>query len=192
MLFEYMPRHRFSPALVLPFLGLLLLVGAACTSKAEAPPPEGTRPLTITNDAGQRRTVYVEVADDPGERAIGLSGRTELDENVGMLFVIQVRGPGFWMKDTLIPLSVAFINTCGEIVHIADMEPQTLDIHTTELIYNFGLEVNQGWFGRNGIGVGSMVEIPEDLRLPGCPQGVSGSAAREGIRQRLSRRVDWR
>ena len=66
-----------------------------------------------------------------------------------MLFVIEQRGPGFWMKDTRIPLTVAFIDACGAILAFTDMEPFSLSLHNTEQPYSFGLEVNQGWFARN-------------------------------------------
>jgi uncharacterized membrane protein (UPF0127 family) len=78
--------------------------------------------------------------------------------------------PGFWMKDTLIPLSAAFIERCGEIVAIVDMEPQSLQIHNTPREYWFGLETNQGWYGRHTIAVGDSVELPSDLK-PACSGG---------------------
>jgi uncharacterized membrane protein (UPF0127 family) len=85
-----------------------------------------------------------------------------------MLFVIEQRGAGFWMKDTTIPLSVAFIAPCGEIVHIAHMEPLTLQLHSTPLEYRFGLEVNRGWFEAHAIAIGDTVKLPEELRVSGC------------------------
>jgi uncharacterized membrane protein (UPF0127 family) len=150
-------------------LAALLLVGglsAACSSGGEDAASERT--LVLERRQGGSVRLRVEVAATPEERQRGLSNRPSLAENAGMLFIIEQRGPGFWMKDTLIPLSVAFIAACGEIVHIAHMEPLSLQIHSTERDYSFGLEVNQGWFERNRIGVGDRVLIPEAYRRPGC------------------------
>ncbi len=140
---------------------------AACGGEETEPPP-GTSALTITNNGGKKQTLFVEIALTPQQRGTGLSNRTELPENQGMLFIIPTRGAGFWMKDTLIPLSVAFIGQCGEIVHIADMQPQTETLHNTDRDYKFGLEANLGWFADHGIGVGSKVEIPAEQRYPEC------------------------
>lgn len=85
-----------------------------------------------------------------------------------MLFIFEQRGAGFWMKDTFVPLSVAFLARCGEIVDIQDMEPQSLELHQAEADYSFGLEVPQGWFAENGIEVGDLVSIPRDYRPDGC------------------------
>lgn len=124
--------------------------------------------MTITNNAGKEQRLFVEIADTVAERTAGLSGRTELGTDTGMLFVIPQRGLGFWMKDTLIPLSVAFIGQCGEIVFIADMEPQSLEMHDTDEPYSFGLEVNQGWFADHGISVGARVGLPDEVRPASC------------------------
>ena len=125
-------------------------------------------PLTVVTAAGDVYHIDVEIADTPEERSVGLSGREEIPPDTGMLFIIPVRGPGFWMKDTLVPLSVAFLARCGEIVSIQDMQPQSLDIHTTDQDYSFGLETPQGWFTEHGVKVGDLVSIPRDYRLDGC------------------------
>ena len=158
---------RAVAALLLCFVVLSAVVLPACGDDAPQP-PDGTSALTITNNAGKEQTLFIEIAETPEQRSIGLSNRRELPEDQGMLFIIPTRGVGFWMKDTLIPLSVAFIGQCGEIVHIADMEPQTDMLHHTDREYKFGLEVNQGWFPEHGIDVGSEVEIPEAHRYPEC------------------------
>lgn len=143
---------------------LLAGLSSACGSGDDA--QDDT--LVLERRLGGSVRLKIEVAATPEERQRGLSNRPRLPENAGMLFVIEQRGPGFWMKDTLIPLSVAFIAACGEIVHIADMEPLSLQIHSTDRDYSFGLEVNRGWFERNRIGVGDRVIIPEAYRRPGC------------------------
>jgi hypothetical protein len=151
-----------------PALGLLLLLMVAASACSGSPSGEPNDTISLTSTSGRTARLRIEVADTQEERQKGLSMRESLDANAGMLFVIEQRGPGFWMKDTTIPLSVAFIAACGEIVAIADMQPLSLQIHTTERDYRFGLEVNQGWFARNGIAVGDRVQIPAAYRQPGC------------------------
>jgi len=103
--------------------------------------------------------IDAEVADDPDEKTIGLMGRKDLAEGSGMLFVFSRPQPmGFWMKDTLIPLSIAYINGEGIIREIHDMQP--LDESSTGSVFQdlvYALEVPQGWFARNGILAGDKV-----------------------------------
>ena len=103
--------------------------------------------------------IEAEVADDPDEKTIGLMGRKELAEGQGMLFVFSRPQPmGFWMKDTLIPLSIAYINAEGIIREIHDMQP--LDESSVPSVFQdlvYALEVPQGWFAKNGILAGDKV-----------------------------------
>ena len=100
-----------------------------------------------------------EVADDPDEKTIGLMGRKELAEGQGMLFVFSRPQPmGFWMKDTLIPLSIAYLNAEGFIREIHDMQP--LEENAIPSVFGdlvYALEVPQGWFAKNGIMAGDKV-----------------------------------
>jgi len=100
-----------------------------------------------------------EVADDPDEKTIGLMGRKELAEGQGMLFVFSRPQPmGFWMKDTLIPLSIAYLNAAGIIREIHDMQP--LEENSIPSVFGdlvYALEVPQGWFAKNGIMAGDKV-----------------------------------
>jgi uncharacterized membrane protein (UPF0127 family) len=149
---------------ILCFASLLLV---SC-SDGDKEPPEGTIALKMTTTDGKTKQIFAEVADTNEERSVGLSNRTELDEDRGMLFLLPVRGLGFWMKDTLIPLSVAFIGPCGEIVFIDDMQPQTDTLHNTDKPYKYGLETNIGWFDDNGVTEGSVVAIPDEYKQPEC------------------------
>ena len=110
-------------------------------------------------------TVMVEIADTAAERRRGLSGRAGLAEDAGMLFVNEADVvTGYHMEDTLIPLSLAFIDAGGTIVTLIDMEPCAADPcpeYKPSGPYRFGLEVNQGAFGRWGVGVGAAVVLPE-------------------------------
>lgn len=100
----------------------------------------------------------VEIADTEESQEKGLMFRKELPENSGMLFVLKrPRQMCMWMKNTFIPLSVAFINAQGNIVNIEHMAPLTENIHCSNSAVAYALEVNQGWFAKNRIGVGSYV-----------------------------------
>jgi len=137
----------------------------SCGSNAQEGNPDK---LTIVGRSGAKAQLTFELADDDAERSKGLSGRTQLDANSGMLFVLDDRHAGFWMKDTLIPLSVAFIARCGEIVAIAEMQPQSLEIHNTPRDYKFGLEANAGWFSGHRLAVGDQVQLPKALKPADC------------------------
>lgn len=109
--------------------------------------------------------LVVEIADTPELRQRGLMHRRSLPENRGMLFVFDREEPrSFWMKNTRIPLSIAYIGTDGTIKSILDMEPFDLRSHPSGRSVRYALEVNQGYFERHGIGVGDRVEIPESCR----------------------------
>jgi len=108
--------------------------------------------------------IQAEVAQTPEERATGLMFRTAMAPNDGMLFAFEQPGQQcFWMKNTLIPLSVAFVADDGRIVNIDEMKPQTLDSHCSSGPVRFVLEMNTGWFAKRGIKAGT--------RLRGAPFG---------------------
>jgi uncharacterized membrane protein (UPF0127 family) len=99
--------------------------------------------------------IRVELAQTPQERATGLMFRKTLGTNDGMLFSFEQPGQQcFWMKNTLLPLSVAFIADNGRVVNIENMKPQTLDSHCSAEPVRFVLEMNDGWFAKRGIGSG--------------------------------------
>jgi uncharacterized membrane protein (UPF0127 family) len=131
-------------------LGLVLLATCARADTAEI-------------HLGLRR-LSVEVAATPESRARGLMHRTALPEHQGMLFVFPVPARQcMWMKDTLIPLSVAFMDARGRIINIADMSPRNLRIHCSAAPARYALEMNQGWFQRNTIQVGDLATGMERL-----------------------------
>lgn len=102
--------------------------------------------------------VWVEIARTEEERTRGLMFRKKLSENTGMLFVYENEDfRCFWMKNTYIPLSLAYIDSDGVIFQIEEMKP--LDEVPVESVRpaRFVLEVNQGWFRRNGIGIGDRI-----------------------------------
>jgi uncharacterized membrane protein (UPF0127 family) len=98
----------------------------------------------------------VQVAQTPEQRAIGLMNRQSMPEHEGMLFVFERSDTQcFWMKNTLLPLSAAFIDNNGNIVNIEDMKPQSLDAHCSARPVKFVLEMQQGWFKKRGLKGGS-------------------------------------
>ena len=104
--------------------------------------------------------IQVEIADDADERQRGLMYRESLEENQGMLFVYpEQRILGFWMRNTLIPLDIAYIDREGRIVDIQQMEPQTTETHDSAAPAMYALEMNQGWFEANGIRIGDLIEF---------------------------------
>ncbi|MFL6693715.1 MAG: DUF192 domain-containing protein [Ramlibacter sp.] len=104
------------------------------------------------------------VARTAEQRALGLMHRNEMAPDEGMLFVCDERAvQSFWMKDTPVPLSIAFLGDDGMILHIEDMEPHSLESHACEHPVRHVLEVPRGWFHERGIGPGARVEGPAFL-----------------------------
>jgi hypothetical protein len=142
---------------------LLVLAVAACTGSG-APTdatPAGPR-VEFTTDRGIV-TVRVEVVDTPEARQRGLMGRTALDDDAGMLFVWpEDASSSFHMKDTLIPLSIAFIAADGTVLRILDMEPCAADpcpVYDPKTSYRTALEVDKGAFTRWGIREGDRAAV---------------------------------
>ena len=105
--------------------------------------------------------LVVELATTPKARVCGLSKRVNLPENNGMLFIYPTIGQRtFWMKDTQIPLSIAFLDDSGRILSIQDMTPMQTDerYHSLQPV-RYALEVNQGWFAEHETGFGDIVEM---------------------------------
>jgi uncharacterized protein len=109
--------------------------------------------------------LHVDIADSPSEREHGLMGVTELPADDGMAFVWDDPTTAtFWMKDTLIPLSVAFVDAGGRIVSIEDMEPCHAEPCPTYVAagpYTLAVEANRGWFADHGIEVGDRASLEE-------------------------------
>lgn len=100
--------------------------------------------------------IDAQVALAPGEQQTGLMYRKEMPQQEGMLFVFSRPSTQcFWMKNTLLPLTAAFVADDGRIVNLVDMKPLTLDSHCSEEPVRFVLEMNQGWFAKKNIKKGS-------------------------------------
>jgi uncharacterized membrane protein (UPF0127 family) len=139
---------------------LVALALAACGGEGTSDGPR----VVITTAFGEV-TVPVEVADDEAERARGLMGRESLAQDAGMVFLFPDETQGaFWMKDTLIPLSIAFYDEGGRILRILDMEPclqEPCPLYDPGVAYRGALEVNQGAFARWNVRVGDHVRLEQ-------------------------------
>lgn len=99
--------------------------------------------------------IDAQVARTPEQQQVGLMFRKEMPINEGMLFVFERPSQQcFWMKNTLIPLTAAFVDDDGTIVNLADMKPETTDSHCSSRPVRYVLEMNQGWFARKGLKAG--------------------------------------
>jgi uncharacterized membrane protein (UPF0127 family) len=140
---------------------LLLLAAVACGS-ADASDPSATAALSIRTDDGTV-SLDVQVADTPDERRTGLMGRDSLSPYDGMAFVWEEPVvSSFWMKDTLIPLSVAFWDDAGRIVSILDMDPCTDDpcpSYGPDEPFVGAVEVERGTLEERGVAVGDRVQL---------------------------------
>lgn len=105
--------------------------------------------------------IDTQVASTPDQRATGLMFRQEMPQGEGMLFVFEEATPQcFWMKNTLLPLTAAFITDDGTIVNLANMKPQTTDSHCSAKPVRYVLEMNLGWFEKKGLKAGSKLGGP--------------------------------
>ena len=133
---------------------LLAFFGPVRTTRAQDAPQQ-LPAMTLT--AGMHR-ISAEVARTPEQRATGLMHRKSMPAHAGMLFVFEQPEPlCFWMKNTLIPLSIAFLLDDGTILNIEEMRPQTLDSHCSQRPVRFALEMNSGWFSRRGLKPGDRI-----------------------------------
>jgi len=125
---------------------------------------------TVTIRAGDRRhTVRVEVAETAEQRERGLMFRTSMPDDAGMIFIYPNETPGgFWMYNTLIPLSIAFARTDGTVFQTLEMEPCRADYasmcpsYPARLAFRYALEMNAGWFTRNAIEPGAEMFFQRD------------------------------
>src|SRR5215212_7215076 len=139
---------------------LLVALFASATAASQTGPQKLP---SIRLNAGIHN-IQAEVAQSPDERSTGLMFRKEMGANEGMLFAFeQPAQQCFWMKNTLLPLSIAFVADDGSIVNIDHMKPQTLQSHCSAKPVRFVLEMNEGWFDKRGIKPGT--------KLRGAPFG---------------------
>ena len=131
---------------------LLALSLAAAPAFAEQPQ------LPVVQLNAGMHLIRAEVAADYGSRMTGLMYRATMPSNAGMLFIFdEAQQQCMWMKNTLLPLSVAFIDDSGTIINVEDMAPQTEDSHCARRPARYALEMNRGWFAARGVKPGSRI-----------------------------------
>ncbi|GAC1355069.1 MAG: hypothetical protein NVSMB34_07880 [Variovorax sp.] len=136
----------------LALLAFALFLPAAAPWAQEQQPQTNLPHVRLT--AGMYQ-IDAQVATAPAEHQTGLMYREAMPQQEGMLFAFaQPSVQCFWMKNTLIPLTAAFVADDGRIVNLADMKPRTIDSHCSDEPVRFVLEMNQGWFARKNIGKG--------------------------------------
>ena len=149
-------------------VSLVVSCGAISCSDSPSRPPLPGDPVSF--EIGER-TLVAEVVFDHTYRQRGLMHRESLGEDRGMLFIFPDRGyRGFWMRNTLIPLSIAYLDDDGTILQIEDMKPKDERRIESKHRVRYALEVNKGWFDRAGAAVGD--------RVGGFPEKVAKFPAR--------------
>ena len=134
------------------------MLACTLTATAQDAPQMGLQRTMLS--AGMYQ-IDVQLALTPAQRQTGLMFRKEMPQSEGMLFIFEEPSQQcFWMKNTLLPLTAAFVDDDGTIVNLADMKPQTTDSHCSEKPVRFVLEMNVGWFAKKGIKPGSRLRGP--------------------------------
>jgi len=140
-------------------LRLLAAAVLAASLPCAAQPADGKpQSLPISKIQVGAYPVSAEVAQTPDQRSLGLMFRFSLPADHGMLFVFPEPQPlGFWMRNTYIPLSIAYIDADGRIVNVADMAPRDESSHPSNGLALYALEMRKGWFAEKGLGPGARV-----------------------------------
>jgi uncharacterized membrane protein (UPF0127 family) len=155
-------RHIGTFLIIFAFAGLLMYQSRGCNSQQAQPAQrENARFVDVKIE---RWEIKAEVADTRDMRIQGLSNRPTLEPGRGMLFVFEEAVMAqFWMKDTTIPLSIAFLREDGTISQIERMQPNSVVKILSREPVKYALEVRQGWFEDRGIKPGVLVEMPAEI-----------------------------
>lgn len=154
-------KRVHAPALALA--ALMVIVAPTPLRAQQGPQP---RLPTVDLRAGMH-TIKAEMAVTPEQQMTGMMFRTEMNGNEGMLFVNEEKSQRcFWMKNTLVPLTIAFIADDGTIVNLADMQPRDERSHCAKAPVRFALEMRQGWFEKRGIKAGFKLSGPPFAAKP--------------------------
>ncbi|MHB8968636.1 MAG: DUF192 domain-containing protein [Thermoleophilia bacterium] len=170
-LFDY--HLNFNALTALLITGLVFFSGCAgdgAVTAGDSPTLSAPEQTAITTASGRASVTFftgggdiildAHIARTPDERSRGLMFVRRLEPDTGMIFVWDAPATGgFWMKNTLIPLSIAFIADDLTIIDIQDMEPGSLEPHSPQGAYRYAIEVNQGYFSEHGIAVGDRVGL---------------------------------
>ncbi|MEX0682144.1 MAG: DUF192 domain-containing protein [Dehalococcoidia bacterium] len=149
------------------FAGVISLVLVLTLALAACGDDPGETPTGVYSEtvhftrAGHDVTLNVEIADSAEERATGLMNRESVPEDAGMLFLWpEDTESGFWMKDTTVPLTVAFISATGSVVHFEALEPLDQELRHAPEQFRYAVEANRGWFEDNDVEVGDLLQLP--------------------------------
>jgi uncharacterized membrane protein (UPF0127 family) len=149
---------RPAPCAALALAALALLLGAC--SREEKPQSLSRASITLGG-----RAIEVEIARTPKQRVTGMMHRRAIGPDEGMLFVFPYDERfHFYMRNTYVPLSIAFITTGGVIMNIEEMKPLSEETHRSAVPCRYALEMPSGWFERNKIGDGDRIAIPYEVR----------------------------
>lgn len=162
------PRPVWVAALAMTLAALLF---ASCGDDDSGPPTTTpsrdalpTAEIALRGEGGASARLTVEIAATQAARERGLMFRESLPENRAMLFVFATdQHGGFWMKDTRIPLTIAYLDSAGRVLELREGVPFEVTALLPAQPYRYALEVNSGWFERHSLGVGSVVELPPNL-----------------------------
>jgi uncharacterized membrane protein (UPF0127 family) len=142
----------------MPLVLFFVAIGSGCIGQQKF----DTAKVTITTSKSNV-SIYAEIADNPVKRTMGLMNRSSLDDNAGMLFIFDNQETrSFWMKDTLIPLDILFIDSNYKIVDIQTMQPCTTITcprYTSAAPAKYALEVNAGFAAKNSVEIGDSIKI---------------------------------
>ena len=159
-------HHRamrtLAPALVFAIASAIAAFAPPEPARAQQRYPQPKLP-TVRIEAGIH-VIRAELADTIETRMLGLMGRESLGPNEGMLFVFEQKAVHcFWMRNTPLPLSIAFLDDDGGIVNIEQMAPRSDESHCPSRAVRFALEMEQGWFAKRGLQEGARLTLPASL-----------------------------
>jgi len=140
------------------FCATALVAAALALTGAASAQTQAQATLPTTRLTAQFHVITAEMATTWQSRMVGMMFREKMEPNHGMLFVFEDKGPQcFWMRNTLLPLSIAFIEDDGTIVGIAEMQPRDDSTHCSPKPVRFALEMEKGWFAKRGLKPGTKI-----------------------------------
>lgn len=145
------------------FFVFVAMVAFSVCGDDKPPTQLPAREITVEGN-GRTERLTVELATTGAQQQQGLMFRMAMPDDAGMLFLFKTDGRGgFWMRNTYLPLSIAYLDASGRVLEIRDGKPLDDTVLTPKQAYRNVLEVNQGWFERHELGVGSVVHVPADV-----------------------------
>ncbi|MHB8573859.1 MAG: DUF192 domain-containing protein [Dehalococcoidia bacterium] len=167
-------QHAAADRVAVVHSGSVATVAASPETVAQT--PASALPIvTFITASKVTQKMAVEIADTPASQEIGLMSRPSLPDDQGMIFIFSRENlTPFWMKDTEIDLSIAFIDANGVIVDIQEMQAYSLDNHDPAAPYQYAIEANAHWYDRHGVHIGDMTDVSQAVAA--SPVYGSGTA----------------